>query len=491
MTDSRFSSLYEINTRVWVHELGAQLGRPATLDDAPDAELDRIAAEGFRWVWLLGVWQTGERARQAALADPGLQEEYRRALPDLKERDVCGSCFAIASYTAHSALGGDAALARLRERLHQRGLRLMVDFIPNHTGLDHQWAREHPEFYVHGTEEDLDRNPRNYCRVETRAGTVVLAHGRDPYFPGWEDSLQLNYAEPKLREAMTAELLKIAERADGVRCDMAMLILPEVFEETWGLRPGPFWPEAIERVRARHPEFLFLAEVYWDMEWKLQQQGFDYTYDKRLYDRLRYGQTGPLLEHFHAEAAFQRKSARFLENHDEPRAAAAFPPDMHRAAAVITFLCPGLRFLHRGQIEGRKVRIPMQLCRWPEEPEDEEIRGFYDRLLECLRNPIVQDGDWELLECVPAWEGNWTAGCFICFAWRGAGGRRLLVTVNYAPHQSQCYVRLPFGELGGRAVRLQDLMSPAVYDREGDDLLSRGLYLDQWPWGYHVFDVRA
>jgi Alpha amylase, catalytic domain len=489
MSDPRCPSLYQTNTRVWLNEISAHLDRPATLDDVPDAELDRIAAEGFRWVWFLGVWQTGRKAREAALADASLQAEYRRTLPDFSERDVCGSCFAVAGYTAHSALGGDAALARLRDRLHRRGLRLMVDFVPNHTGLDHPWVNEHPGFYVHGTDEDLAHNPHNYCRVETPEGKTVLAHGRDPYFAGWQDTLQLNYANPELQEAMISELLRIAERADGVRCDMAMLILPEVFEQTWGLRPRPFWPDAIGRVRESRPDFLFLAEVYWDLEWTLQRQGFDCTYDKRLYDRLRDGQARALRDHFRATLEFQRKSARFLENHDEPRAAAVFPPEMHRAAAVLAFLCPGLRFFHRGQIEGRRVRIPMQLCRGPEEPADSEIRDFYDHLLDCLRNPIVRDGDWELLECSPAWEGNWTWDCFIAFAWLGADGRRLLVAANYSPHQSQCYVRLPFEELRGRAVRLQDAMSPAAYDRAGDDLTGRGLYLDERPWGCHVFEL--
>jgi hypothetical protein len=106
-----------------------------------------------------------------------------------------------------------------------------------------------------------------------------------------------------------------------------------------------------------------MAEVYWDLEWTLQQQGFDYAYDKRLHDRLREGRARPVCEHFHAGLDYQDKLARFLENHDEPRAAAAFPREVHEAAAVITFLSPGLRFFHEGQFRGRKKRISPHLCR--------------------------------------------------------------------------------------------------------------------------------
>jgi glycosidase len=227
-------------------------------------------------------------------------------------------------------------------------MRLMLDFVPNHTGLDHPWVQSHPEFYVQGTEEQLVREPQNYVRIAVGTKPRVLAYGRDPYFAGWPDTLQLNYAEPLLQEAMQRELRSVAAKCDGVRCDMAMLILPEVFERTWGLRMEPFWLKAIQSVRADRRDFLMMAEVYWDLEWMLQQQGFDYTYDKRLYDRLREGHARPIRDHFRADPEFQRKSARFLENHDEPRAAAIFTPEIHRAAAVLTYLCLGLRFFHDG-----------------------------------------------------------------------------------------------------------------------------------------------
>ena len=290
---------------------------------------------------------------------------------------------------------------------------------------------------------------------------------------------------------MIGELLKIAGQCDGVRCDMAMLVLPDVFERTWGQRAPLFWPRATQRVRERVPGFRFMAEVYWDLEWAMLEQGFDYAYDKRLYDRMREGHARPVREHLRAGPDFQNKLARFLENHDEPRAAATFAPGMHEAAAIITFLSPGLRFFHEGQLEGRRKRISPHLVRAPLEPADAALHQFYDGLLAVLRQPIVRDGQWRLLDCAPAWEGNWTSDGFIVWSWQARDGLQRLIAVNYAGNQSQCYVRLPFPELSGHTVRLKDLTGPASYDRDGSDLVSRGLYLDLPPWGYHVFEVTA
>ncbi len=491
MTLAHYPSLYQINTRVWLTELGRPLGRPATLDDVPDAELDRWAEMGFDWIWLLSVWQTGSASMCVSRGNPAWRKEFEETLPDLVDDDIGGSGFAITGYTVHTDLCGDAGLARLRERMRARGLRLLLDFVPNHTGLDHLWVEEHPEYYVTGTELDLARAPQNYTWIKRKQGDRLLAYGRDPFFPGWPDALQLNYGNPVLQEEMIGQLLKIAGQCDGVRCDMAMLVLPEVFERTWGISAQPFWPKATSRVREKHPEFRFMAEVYWDLEWTLQQQGFDYTYDKRLYDRLRDGHARPIREHFHAGMDFQNKLVRFLENHDEPRAAVAFSPEVHRAAAVVTFLAPGLRFFHQGQFEGRKKRISPHLCRAPEEPIDAELRKFYDRLLAVLDQPVIRDGRWQLCECLPAWDGNWTWDFFIAFAWQNDAGDRLVSVVNYAPNQSQCYLRLPFADLGGRQWRFQDQLSDVRYDRDGDDLQSRGLYLDLLPWQTFVFNLTA
>jgi hypothetical protein len=323
----------------------------------------------------------------------------------------------------------------------------------------------------------------------TKSGPMILAYGRDPYFDGWPDTLQLNYANPGLSEARAAELEQLANMCDGLRCDMAMLLLPDVFERTWGVRPAAFWPSAIRRVRARHADFVFMAEVYWDLEWTLQQQGFDYTYDKRLYDRLRDGHARPVREHLLANQDFQRRSARFLENHDEPRAAATFPPATIEAAAIITYLCPGMRFFHAGQAEGFTKRIPVHLDRGPEETPDARSLAFYNRLGGLLRCDAVREGDWRLLDCTSAWDGNWTWDCFICSAWRAQDGSCLIAAVNYSANQAQCYVRIPVETLRGKTARLRDLMGPAAYTRDGDELLTRGLFLDLPAWGYHVFEL--
>jgi hypothetical protein len=495
----RYPSLFEINTRVWLGELGGGPARPATFDQVPEAVLDHLSGLGFDWLYLMGVWQTGPAGREVSRSRPDWRQEYLAALPELREEDITGSPFAVRRYTVHVDFGGDDSLARFRARLHEHGIRLVLDFVPNHTAIDHPWAWEHPEYYVVGDDSDLARQPGNFLRLDSATGPVTLAHGRDPFFPPWPDTLQLNYRSAGLRSAMIEELVRIASRCDGLRCDMAMLLLPDIIRQTWGDQAlpadgsapvdTPFWPEATAAVREVYPQFAFLAEVYWDREWDLQQQGFHWTYDKRLYDRLRSGTAESIRAHLTAGLDFQDRLARFLENHDEPRAASVFPTGIHWAAGLIAYLTPGLRFFHEGQLEGRRTKVPVHLGRRPAEPVDEALALYYQRLLDCLLLDALREGSWRLLECAPAWDGNNTNGQFVAFSWEGAAGQRVLVAINYGPLQGQCYVRLPFADLAGRQFLLRDRMSPVRYERDGNDLAGRGLYLDLPEWHYHVFEV--
>lgn len=487
---TKYPVLLEVNTRVWLTDLSHDLGRPITLEDIPDRSLDAFAEMGFDWIWFMGVWTTGELGQSISRTNAEWRLEFENTLSDLSDDDIGGSGFAVTEYKVHPLLGGDKALKKLRERLNARGLRLMLDFVPNHVGPDHPWVESHPDYFIAGTEDDLKHQPQNYTRVKRSSGDMILAYGRDPYFFGWPDTLQLDFSNPALVKAMQGELLHVAGMCDGLRCDMPMLLLPEIFEQTWGRVALPFWAEAISTVRKKYPDFCFLAEAYWDMEWTLQQQGFDYAYDKRLYDRITGDYPRAVREHLHAGLDYQDKLVRFLENHDELRAASIFDMKNHEAAAIITFLSPGLRFFHQGQLEGKKKRISPHLVRGPQEDTDAYLNMFYTLLLNLMRKPAFRDGKWRLLEPIPAWPGNDSFDDFIAFTWENDEGERILVVVNYAGHQGQCYLRMPFMDIAGKTWRLEDMIGGYTYDRDGNELYTKGLYLDVQPWQYHVFDMK-
>ena len=221
----------------------------------------------------------------------------------------------------------------------------------------------------------------------------------------------------------------------------------------------------------------------------MQQQGFQYCYDKRLYDRLREGHARPIRGHLRAGLDYQDKLARFLENHDEPRASSEFSWPQHQAAAIITFFSPGLRFFHDGQCEGARVRVPTHLCRGPVEPVNPENTAFYDKLLAVLKRTAFRNGTWSQLEPQRAWPDNWTADGFVAYAWANEDGSRHVVVVNYADNQGQCRLPLPFPELREKQVRLTDRMGTEVYDRDGSDLVDNGLFIDHSPWYYNVFEL--
>jgi hypothetical protein len=380
---------------------------------------------------------------------------------------------------------------KVRSDLNRRGIGLILDFVPNHFSADTSLLESHPEIFLEAGAGELGANPRTFYRPGGLEGRV-FAHGRDPNFPAWQDTVQFNWFSDAVRCFMTTILLALTALCDGVRCDMAILPLNEVFQRTWGPilfragygRPGEeSWRAVIREVKTFRPDFLFIAETYWDLEWHLQQQGFDYTYDKRLRDRLLANDEKAHREHLLAVTDYKRKSVRFLENHDEERAATAFGRERSMASVLVARTIQGMHLYYHGQFEGKKIRLPIQLAR---EPADQGVAAFYDRLLAIVREEVFQDGEWRLLEAGPAWEGDSNYANILGWLWRHGEERRRMVLVNLSDRASTCRVQM---DLKGYPdeFTLEDILNDRSYLRSSREAAGPGLYVELGAYQGHIF----
>jgi hypothetical protein len=482
--------LYEINTWVWLEELSSKYDHYLRLQEVPDEEWDRLADLGFDFVYLMGMWKRSLTGRQIFRTDQRNFPTFDAALPGWKMSDVVGSPFSIQDYTPDPRITTADGLREVHYQLRRRGMGLILDFVPNHTGFDHSWILQHPERYIQGTEEDFRADPTAFYLLEREGdASLFVARGRDPYFPSWSDVAQLNYFNPDCRQGMVGILKNIAQYCDGVRCDMAMLVTNEIFSRTWGrfLQPWPmpkteFWEEAT----AALPDFVWLAEVYWDLEWRMQELGFNFTYDKRLYDRLKEDSTGQTRAHLSADIGYQSKLARFLENHDEPRSAATFSSERIASVAMLLATLPGLRFYHHGQLDGKKTFVPMPLAKARPEPANPQIRELYERLLRFSDAEVFHSGEWKLLEVQPA--GDDTFQDLIAYRCRHQQDCRVIV-VNLAGRTAQGRVREAAVGASGNCV-FYDLLDGKEYPWNRADLDTNGLYVRLAPNQAHAFEVK-
>ncbi|HNY01234.1 MAG TPA: alpha-amylase family glycosyl hydrolase [Bacteroidales bacterium] len=476
--------IYEINTAVWLGELSRQQGYPVTFDRVPEEVWDSLAWIPVDAVWFMGVWERSPAGIRISGSNPGNLQDFRQALPDFTPSDNIGSPYCVRNYIVDSQFGGNEALAVARKELARRGIRLLLDFVPNHVAHDHPWLDEDLSLFINGTGDDLAKDPASWVRLNG----AILACGKDPNYPAWQDVLQLNAFHPVLRARMSYTLRQVAGMCDGLRCDMAMLLLNRIFALTWGEKAGrepllEFWEELIPGVKRNHPGFLFIAEAYWDTEYDLQQLGFDYCYDKRLYDRLRHLDPGSIRDHLVADTQYQTKLVRFIENHDEPRHLEAFPSPVNRAAAMIFSTLPGARLFHEGQMEGRKTRVPVFLARRLEETPDLELREFYLKLLKTLRQPLFHDGTWRSRPCT-GWSGNTTSDNLLAWSWSD-GPDHALIVVNYSGMESQGHVPVDNESLEGQEWNLRDPVHGDLFRRKGDEIAGPGLYVLLGPWKFH------
>ena len=476
--------VYELNTLIWLGEVANRVGAPVTLETVPANEWDDVVPQGVTVVWLMGIWTRSRAGRDIALADPALRSAWTEALPDWTESDVAGSAYCILDYEPAPAIGGWDGLDCARAELRARGALLMVDWVPNHVGPDSPWLQTDPAAFVRGTADELAVDPGAF--VEIAGG--VFAKGKDPYFAPWPDVVQVDAFSPALRRLAAEALCRIAEHADAVRCDMAMLMLDDVVAATWGDRVGAppartYWTEVMGAVHAQHPAFRFIAESYWQREWDLQQLGFDYCYDKELYDRLQGEDVPRVRRHLGADLVYQERLVRFLENHDEPRAASTFGP-LHRqmAATVVVATLPGLTLWHDGQAEGRAVFTPVFLSRRAVEPADSELKQWQLRMWKLACD--VRVGDWSQRE-VRGWPDNDSAQALVASTWT-TGDSFTLVVVNLSANHADGVVNIGDSVDRGSRWRLTDLLEGDSYLRDGAELADHGLYVARPGWGAHI-----
>ena len=392
------SILLQINTRIWLNELRSKyspnLGH-FFLDEVPDNEWQLIKNNGFNVIYLLGVWDVGELTEDM-FRIKNLKQEFDQVYPDWKWEDTCSSPFSIKKYQINPNLGNADMLKNLKKKLNQIGVDLILDFVPNHFGLQTENVTIENLFIE---EESFTNSTKEYEVINTSNGSKAIYHGKDPYFPPWEDTLQLDYSSETTRKFMKEQLKTIAEVCNGVRCDMAMLIVNRIFQQNWGFKlknklKSEFWQDAINEIKRDFPDFKFIAEVYWDMEEELINLGFDYCYDKKLYDAIRDTNYGALEYLFHKDLKSQNKNVRFLENHDEQRSLNVFKEEINFMASVITYTMPGIKFFHQKQLEGYRIRESLFLIKRVTEQENANIKKNYALLLELMINYIKETSLW-------------------------------------------------------------------------------------------------
>jgi len=480
--------LYQINARVWIK----RFGKSATLSSVPVTYWKELQEKGIDFIWLFGVWKICKDNLIDVAFTPELLKQYDSSLKNWTKADVIGSPFAIDEYTVDPQLGTEEELLSLKKTLNELGMALILDFVPNHFGSTSEVLLKNPEIFLQVEKPVWEEDPDTYFCIKEHPG-LYFAHGRDPFFPPWRDTAQLNYFNPLTRDAMSGILQNISSLCDGVRCSMAMLVLNNVFGNTWSGAADQhkfpetaleFWAAAINEIKAFNSAFIFIAETYWGLEKDMQKLGFDYTSDKVLYDRILKNGPTEVKGHLTADLKVQQKSLRYIEQVEEERAVKAFGADRSMAAAIIAATIPGLMLYNDGQWEGKKLKLAIQLGGETEEKVNKKVAGFYNTLLKITADRAFKDGDWEQLFCHKVWHDNETNSNLLAWKWR-LSVRNIVVVVNYSDAPAQCLLKLGISTAEDK-VLFNDVLNDYIYIRSTAELNDMGLYIDLQPWKSHI-----
>jgi hypothetical protein len=485
--------LFEINTAAWLFELSRKLGKTIRLGDVPSEEWDRLKDLGMDFVWLMGVWHRSQEGRKVALNSDDFRALFKEIYPDCTDEDIIGSCYSLSSFAPDPLIGTWQDIDYAHEALNQRGIGLILDFVPNHTGVDHHWLAEHPEYYVQVTESDYLKDNINYFPVKYHGRTLYIAHGRDPNFPSWTDTAQLNYFNPETRLAMIQRIREISRHCEGIRCDMAMLVLNDIFQKIWGwTNRSPVYPQPVEefwiQVVREVPDLVYIAEAYWDTENTLQKLGFDFVYDKRLYDRLRDNPPQEVYRHLQADIEYQKKLVRFIENHDELRNIIVFGPHKALAAATLFSALPGMKLYFQGQMEGKQIRLPLQIRQSRQELVDLQIKTFYDKLLSVVNGDIFHSGSWKLMEVFPY--EDVTSKNVIAYTWK-LGDALALVMVNLSNQPSGGRITFQDAVSELTDYQLIEKLEGSSFQQSGKLMAHPGLIIKLSGYQSQIWEIRA
>ncbi|MEO0141831.1 MAG: alpha-amylase family glycosyl hydrolase, partial [candidate division WOR-3 bacterium] len=427
------------HTYVWLYQLSRKYQRQITrLDQIPDEELDLLSDWGFNALWLIGIW---ERSQASA-----------------KIKKLCGNPEAIASaysiydYVVASDLGGEAAFNNLKERAIKRNIRIAVDIVPNHTAIDSLWIKEHPEWFIQTDTlpffnykfngPNLSDDPEIEIYIEdgyyTRTDAAVvfklvdrksgriryIYHGNDGTSTPWNDTAQLNFLIPEVREAVIKKIIEVARKSPIIRLDAAMTLTKRHYQRLWFPEPGKggdipsrtqwsmsrnefnrlfpkeFWREVVERIARETPDTLLLAEAFWLMEgYFVRNLGMHRVYNSAFMNMLKmehnreYHQVLKNILEFNPEIL--RRFVNFMSNPDELTAVDQFgKDDKYFGVCVLLATMPGLCMFAHGQIEGFKEKYGMEYRRsyWEEMPDEYLIKRHQKEIFPLLKKRYLFSG---------------------------------------------------------------------------------------------------
>ena len=471
---------------VWLDQLTKKYGYPITrLDQIPDGELDTLRDEGFTGLWLIGLWERSKASKRIKIK--------------CGNPEAAASAYSLYDYNIASNIGGWDALANLRQRLWQRGIRLASDMVPNHTGMDSDWVMNKPDLFVQRRDnpfpqytfngENLSQDPRTsvfledhyyskddcsvvFKRVDNQTGDVrYIYHGNDGTGLPWNDTAQIDFLNPAAREEVVQEILHVARNFPIIRFDAAMVLAKKHIRRLWYPEPGhggdiatrsetglstqqfndaipnEFWREVVDRVAQEVPDTLLLAEAFWMMEgYFVRTLGMHRVYNSAFMNMLKKEENQKYRETVKNTITFDpqvlKRYVNFMNNPDEETAIAQFGDgDKYFGCCTLMITMPGLPMFGHGQIEGFTEKYGMEYTKAykDEKPSDYLVDRHWKDIFPLMKKRYLFSGVENFLFYDLWQDGNVNENVFAYS--NGSGDERAVVFYNNKYEQAHGWIK--------------------------------------------------